>query len=121
MVSRVSHDAKSGMWGEVELTQGNLNPKNSHFYMRGFLDRFPADLKGGSSDSKTAPAKALVDWGGPSLVETDIDGEDKHFFRKRGWVRKLFEREKAEPGDWVRVEETAPYRYRVTIIKKASR
>lgn len=121
MVSRVSHEAKSGMWGEVEITEGNLNAKNKHFYMRSFLERFPADLIGGSNAAKAAPRNALIDWGGASLVETDIDGEDKKFFRKRGWVRELYEREKAEPGDWVRVEETAPYRYRVTIIKKACR
>lgn len=119
MATRVSHDAKSGIWGEVELTQENL--KNSHFYLRAFIDRFPADLIGGSNTSKAAPAIALIDWGRSSLVETDIDGEDKKFFRKRGWVRELFEREKAEPGDRVRVEETAPHLYRVTIIKKASR
>lgn len=107
----------SGMWAEVEITEGNL--KNDHFYMRGFLDRFPADVIGGSNASKAARATALVDWGDATLVETDIDGEDKHFFRKRGWVRQFFERNSAMPGDYVRVEETAPHSYRVSLIKKA--
>lgn len=116
MAKRVSEGATSGMWGEVEITEGNLNPRNSHFYMRGFIRRFPSDLIGGSNESKSAPRKAIVDWGGPSLVETDIDGE-KEFFRARGWVRHFFANNGAAAGDIVRVEETAPYRYRVTLRK----
>ncbi|MGC2777613.1 MAG: hypothetical protein WA418_18460 [Bradyrhizobium sp.] len=117
MAKKVSARAKSGVWGEVEITQGNLNPKNSHFYMKGFLGRFPSDLIGGSSAAKAAPCSALVDWGGPAPVETDIDGK-KEFFRKRGWVRQFFAKNGALPGDIVRVEETAPYHYRVSLRKK---
>jgi hypothetical protein len=60
---------------------------------------------------------AIVDWGGPSPVQTDIDGEKK-FFRKRSWVRRFFADNDAEPGDRVRVEETAPYHYRVRLLKR---
>lgn len=120
MAKRVSENARTGFWGEVELTGPNLNPKNSHFYLRGFLDRFPRDLLGGTSEADRAPKTAIVDWGGPATVETDIDGEDKKFFRKRGWVREFFEANKAEPGDWVRVEQREPYRYRVTLLKKGA-
>lgn len=107
----------SAMLGETELTKGNTNPKNSHFYMRAFIHRFPTDLVGGSNESLSAQKRALVDWGGPSAIETDIDGEKK-FFRKRSWVKQFFADNDAEPGDRVRVEETAPYRYRVSLHKK---
>lgn len=120
MAEQVSAKARSGFWAEVDLTPGNLNPKNQHFYLRGFLDRFPRDLLGGSAAVDSAPRTALVDWGGPSPAETDIDGEDKKFFRRRGWVREFFEANKAEAGDTVRIEETEPYRYRVTLIKKGT-
>ncbi len=115
MNTSVSRNATSGMWGEVEITAGNI--KNSHFYMRKFINRFPPDIIGGSSDSKQASQKAVIDWGGPATVETDIDGEDKKFFRKRGWVREFFAKNGAAAGDVVRVEETAPYHYKVTLRK----
>ena len=115
---RVSHGASSGFWGEVEITQGNLN--NDHFYMRGFLDRFPSDLIGGANEHEVAARSALVDWGADT-IETDIDGSpSKQFFRRRAWVRQFFAANDAAPGDRVRVEETAPYRYRVTLRKAGS-
>ena len=116
---RVSERASSGMWGEVELTEGNLNAKNMHFYMRGFLHRFPVDLIGGSNKSKAAPRTAVLDWGGGSYVDTDIDG-GKEFFRARGWVRSFFAANRAQPGDIVRVEETGPYSYRISLRKKGA-
>ena len=117
MAAQVSKSARSGFWGEVPISQGNLD--NAHFYMRSFVDRFPADLIGGSSKDNRAPRLAVVDWGGAAPVETDIDGE-KQFFRSRGWVRDFFQQTGAVEGDFVRIEETAPYRYRVTLIKKGA-
>ena len=114
----VSRHATSGIWAEVEITEGNL--RNDHFYMRGFIDRFPPDLIGGSNADKAAPRTALIDWGDPTLAETDIDGEDKLFFRKRAWVRSFFAREEAKAGDRVRIEQIAPYKYRISLIKKAA-
>lgn len=116
--SRMSEGAggpSSGMWGETEITEGNI--RHNHFYMRSFIHRFPSDLIGGSNKREAAPRSALVDWGGPVPVETDIDGE-KQFFRARGWVRRFFEANDAKAGDTVRVEETAPYRYRVSLRKR---
>lgn len=108
----------AAMLGETELTPGNL--KNDHFYLRSFVHRFPADLIGGSNKRKVADRVALVDWGG-GVIETDIDGSpSKQFFRRRSWVRQFFADNDAEPGDRVRVEETAPYRYRVTLRKAGS-
>ena len=108
-------DGGSGMWGETTLTQGNID--NHHFYMRNFVHRFPDDLIGGSNKAQAAPRTALVDWGGPAPVETDIDGQ-KLFFRRRGWVRRFFADNGAEAGDVVRVEETGPYCYRVSLVGK---
>lgn len=99
------------------MTQGNLD--NDHFYLRGLMDRFPLDLIGGSNKSQTAQKMAIIDWGGPTTTETDIDGS-KQFFRARSWIRQFFTDTDAVPGDVVRVEETAPYRYRVSLIKKGA-
>jgi hypothetical protein len=99
---------------QTGLTEGNI--KNNHFYLRGHLDRFPSDLIGGSNKDAKAPKEAAIDWGGPNLTTTDIDGE-KQFFRMRGWIRKFFESTNAHPGDWVLVEETAPYRYKISLKK----
>ncbi|AZN97259.1 hypothetical protein EJ066_08130 [Mesorhizobium sp. M9A.F.Ca.ET.002.03.1.2] len=115
MAKRVSKSAASGMWGEVEITDANI--QHNHFYMRGFIHRFPSDLIGGPNRSLAAPKSAFVDWGGALPVETDIDGE-KEFFRARGWVRQFFTANGAAAGDIVRVEETAPYRYRVSLRKR---
>jgi len=111
----VREETASTMIGETEITQGNLT--HSHFYMRAFLHRFPDDLIGGPNKTKPAPRTAIVYWGGPSPVETDIDGEKK-FFRTRGWVRQFFAENGAEPGDKVRVEELAPYRYEIRLLKR---
>ena len=66
-------EATDGRWvGRSVLTEGNL--KNSHFYMRSFLDAFPADAIGGSNARSRAPRDVVVDWGGESPARTDIDG-----------------------------------------------
>jgi hypothetical protein len=103
--------------GETELNAANL--KNSHFYLTPFLGRFPTNMIGGTNDGSLAPAQALIDWGGSSLVETDIPS-DKKMFRRRGWVRQFFADNDAKPGDRVRVHQTAPYRYLVTLVKGAA-
>lgn len=111
--THVSKAARSGFWAEVEITQGNID--NGHFYLRGFLERFPSDLVGGSNIAKVAPQTAKVDWG-LAIVETDIDGQ-KQFFRKRSWAKQFFAANDAKPGDRIRIEETAPYCYRVLLLK----
>jgi len=102
--------------GRTELTEGNL--KNSHFYLRGLLDRFPTDVIGGPSAKSLAARTLLVEWGGGKPEETDIDGS-KQFFRKRGWIRRFFEMTGAEAGDRVEVQETGPYAYRVQLLRKS--
>lgn len=117
MESRSVAEAKSGMWFEVELTQGNID--HGHIYLRSQIDRFPDDLIGGSNGAATAPRTAVVDWGGPAPAQTDIDGAKK-FFRRRAWVGAFLTANDAAPGDRVRVEETGPYRYRVSLRRKGA-
>jgi hypothetical protein len=105
----------SSFIGETELNAANIG--NNHFYMKGFIGRFPAALIGGSNKAAMAPKTAAVDWGGAIAEETDIDGT-KGIFRKRGWIGRFFADNDAAPGDKVCVEETAPYRYRVSLIKR---
>jgi hypothetical protein len=113
----VTPTGPSLIMGDCELTQGNLT--HNHFYMRGFVHRFPGDLIGGSNVRSAASRSAIIDWGGATNVETDIDG-DKKFFRKRGWIKQFFADNDAAPGDRVRVTQTAPYCYRVTLLKGAA-
>lgn len=100
--------------GEVSITQGNID--NNHIYLRSIFDRFPADAKGGSNKASSADKTVTVDWGGPELVKTDLDGE-KRFFRSRAWIAAFFRLNAARPGDNVRIEETGPYCYKVTLVR----
>ncbi|MFC2970188.1 exonuclease domain-containing protein [Acidimangrovimonas pyrenivorans] len=99
--------------GISTVTQGNLD--NSHIYLREFFEKFPADAIGGSNRAEAAPREISVDWGGETVVVTDLDGKKK-FFRKRGWVRSFFERNGVAAGDQVAIDEVAPYRYRISRV-----
>ena len=96
--------------GTAEITQGNID--NNHIYLRSFFEEFPADAIGGSNRASAAQREIAVDWGGNTVVMTDLDGAKK-FFRKRGWIREFFDRHGVRAGDKVTVEEIAPYSYRV--------
>ena len=73
---------------------------------------------GGSNRAKAAKRELLLDWCGPASTRTDIDGQDKKFFRARGWIGAFFKLNRAEPGDFVVIEKLEPYRYGVTLRKK---
>ncbi|WP_245731725.1 3'-5' exonuclease [Loktanella fryxellensis] len=103
--------------GTTEITQGNID--NDHIYLRGFFEKFPADAIGGSNRASAAQREIAVDWGGGTVVITDLDGA-KRFFRKRGWIREFFARHGARAGDTVMVEEIAPYSYRVVLQRRAA-
>ena len=100
--------------GLIPLSEGNI--RNNHFYLRSALDRFPADVIGGSNKTQMAMRTVVIDWGGAAPAQTDIDGQKK-FFRSRGWIRSFFEANQAQPGDRVRLEQTGPYTYRVELKK----
>ncbi|MGC8560969.1 MAG: DNA cytosine methyltransferase [Phycisphaerae bacterium] len=95
------------------------NIRESHLYLTGHIDFFPADCFGSSSSSRGhgKPLTLLVD-GLAEPVITDIPtdartGRPRRFFRKRGWVREFFERHETKPGDTIAIERLAPHRYRV--------
>lgn len=100
--------------GTSQITQGNID--NQHIYLRGFFEKFPADAIGGSNKSEPAKREISVDWGGDTVVMTDLDGTKK-FFRRRSWIRTFFERNGIMAGDMVSVDETAPFSYRVSLIR----
>ncbi|PTV93647.1 exonuclease [Rhodobacter aestuarii] len=101
--------------GTTEITQGNID--NNHIYLRSFFEKFPADAIGGSNRASAAQREIAVDWGGGTVVMTDLDGA-KRFFRKRSWIREFFERHGVRAGDMVTVEEVAPYSYRVALQRR---
>lgn len=101
------------IFGESVLTDGNI--KNSHIYLRSFAKKFPADVIGGSNNAERATREVTVDWGGPNLAHTDIDGE-KLFFRSRAWVKPFFKLNDARAGNRVQVLMVDPYTYRVRLV-----
>lgn len=112
-----SHRNAARAIGTTEITQGNID--NHHIYLRSFFDKFPADAIGGSNRASAAQREIAVDWGGETVVMTDLDGA-KRFFRKRSWIREFFERHGARAGDMVMVEEIGPYSYRVVLQRRAA-
>ena len=103
--------------GTTEITQGNID--NNHIYPRSFFEKFPVDAIGGSNRASAAQREIAVDWGGGTVVMTDLDGA-KRFVRKRGWIREFFELHGVRAGDMVMVEEVAPYSYRVALQRRLS-
>lgn len=103
--------------GATQITQGNID--NNHIYLRSFFDEFPADAIGGSNRAAAAQRELAVDWGGETVVMTDLDGA-KRFFRRRGWIREFFALNDARAGDMVTVFEMGPYSYRVSLQRGAA-
>lgn len=97
--------------GEAEVTQGNL--KNSHFYLRGFLNRFPEELVGGRD--RPSPVLAKLETDDEHFATTTDICPTHRFFRDRSWTRSFFERSAARPGDRVAVHELGPYRYQISL------
>lgn len=112
--TKPASDGSGRLIGEVPVTQGNID--HNHIYLRSIFDKFPADAKGGSNKGSAAKREIVVDWGDPEPVRTDLDS-DKKFFRARGWIGRFYKLNRAKAGDKVRIEETAPYRYRVSIVR----
>ncbi|GLQ79181.1 hypothetical protein GCM10007881_26990 [Mesorhizobium huakuii] len=108
------HNGGGRLIGECEVTDGAL--KNSYIRLTKLMDKFPRDAIGGSNDSTTARRELIVDWGGPELVRTDLDGQKK-FFRRRGWVGDFYKLNRAKAGDKVRIEEAAAYRYCISLVR----
>jgi hypothetical protein len=103
----------------IRIEIGEANLRNNHFYLRDHVHKFPDDVIGGSNKAKAAPREVVLDWGGPEPARTDIDGEDKKFFRARGWVGAFYKLHDAQAGDFVVIEPLDPYLYRVRLEKAA--
>ncbi len=110
----VASNGHGRLVGVVPVTQGNID--NNHIYLRSIFDKFPPDTKGGSNKASAAKKEIVVDWGDPEPLRTDLDG-DKKFFRARGWIGRFYKLNRAKAGDKVRIEDTAPYRYRVSLVR----
>ncbi|NBN77690.1 hypothetical protein GWI72_05340 [Microvirga tunisiensis] len=110
-------DGPAQLLGRTTLTGGNL--RNSHFYIREFLDRFPQECIGGGNRDSAAPRELVIDWGGASPVLSDID-RTKGLFRKRGWVRSFFEASGAREGDTIVVTSPAPYHVDVRVEHRST-
>jgi DNA polymerase-3 subunit epsilon len=95
------------------ITQGNID--NSHIYLSDFFHKFPAQAIGGPNKASAASREVIVEWGGTTLVTTDLDGRKK-FFRRRGWVRAFFETHEVVVGTMVAIDEIGHLRYRLTVL-----
>ncbi|MDL2398454.1 ASCH domain-containing protein [Rhizobium mayense] len=100
--------------GESVLTQGNID--HNHIYLREFFDRFPKDTIGGSNKAEKASREITVAWEGGQEILTDLDGSKK-LFRARGWIGTFFTLNNARAGNRVLVEEGAPYKYRISLLR----
>lgn len=116
MTARTPDNHSGKLICEVELTEANLT--HNHFYLRSHLHLFPNDIIGGSNRSKLARKEARIDWGGPEPEFTDIDGETHKFFRRRGWIGRFYQLNRAKPGDLVSVEERGPLSYKIRLRKR---
>jgi hypothetical protein len=80
------------------------NIRESHLYLTGHGDFFPADCFGPSSSNNGTGKLLQLDVAGlPEPVMTDIpteanSGKPRRFFRKRAWVREFFEKHGIKPG-----------------------
>ena len=104
----------------------DANIRESHLYLTGHIDFFPADCFGPSS-SKAGSGKLLhLDVVGLTApVMTDIPtevktGKPRRFFRRRAWVREFFEKHGIKQGDTVAVERVTSHRYRISPFEAKS-
>jgi hypothetical protein len=83
------------------------NLRESHLYLTGHADFFPADCYGAPSEKDGMGKMVRLDVDGLSApVYTDIPTEAKsgkpgRFFRKQAWVRKFFAKHGIKPGDTI--------------------
>jgi DNA polymerase III subunit epsilon len=99
---------------KIPLNQANID--HHHFYLTDHLTHFPKTVIGGKSRAERAPDTVTLTGSHGESVSTDIDGT-KHFFRARGWVRRLFETANARCGDCVAIEKIGTRQYRVAVVK----
>jgi len=113
MSGRVGHRKRL-----VCVTAANI--RESHLYLTGHTDFFPADCYGASSAKRgTGKPIELEVAGLPETVHTDIPtdprtGSPRRFFRSRSWVRVFFAKHGIKPGDTICIEKIAQRRFRIS-------
>jgi hypothetical protein len=104
----------------MPLTQGNLD--NNHIYITPFRDQLPPDVIGGSNRQSPAARLMRLEFEGrhvDTYIPTTEAGTPRSFFQARSFVRELFERTGAEPGDSVLFDQVSAYHLRVSLKKSA--
>lgn len=103
----------------LRVTAGNL--RQSHIYVRGNYDFFPADCIGPARRSKQESGKIEIELEGlDTSVTTDIardakTGKPRGFFRDRSWVRRFFEHHHVRPGADLSLERLSERSYRLSV------
>ena len=101
------------------VTVNPANLEHKHIYISGHHDFFPRAAYGGSSKKKGIGKElTLLVEGLSEPVVTDIaargdNGAPRSFFRKRGWVRRFFEKHDIRQGDVIAIEKTGSFTYRI--------
>jgi len=101
----------------ITVTGGNL--RNNHMYFSGHHDFFDPSSYGGSSKKKIASSTLTLQVDGlrdpviTDIAGTGCNGKSRNFFRKRGWVRKFFEKHEIKEGDIIAIERLGDFRYRI--------
>ena len=96
----------------IEITQGNLN--HAHFYLCTARHLFDSDVIGAANQHDGLGSVVAVTYAGDSEpCETDIAGEQKMFFRRRGPIRAFFARHRLLAGDLITVTRTGTRSYTV--------
>jgi len=100
------------------VTAANL--RESHLYITGHTDFFPADCYGAPS-AKAGLGKPIqlhvVGLADPVVTDIPTDaktGRPRRFFRKRAWVKEFFAKHGIKPGDTICIERIGSRRFRVS-------
>lgn len=102
----------------ISVTPANI--RESHLYITGHADLFPADCYGAPSERAGSGKPIQLDvLGLPEPVVTDIPtdaktGKPRRFFRKRAWVKEFFDTNDIQAGDTVCIEQTGQRRFKIS-------